>query len=141
MLCNYAHPPPPHQDPSLGTYGMVGGEGGGLQTTPPPLNTSTQDTQHSCKNTYTAARRPPPPSYTQQHTTSLQHYTTTLVYIKLPMYLLFIYRLYLMVVRRATSLLWALEGVGPENLDFFGPLIMLHASKPIRTAPYKQQVH
>jgi hypothetical protein len=26
-----------------------------------------------------------------------------------------------MVLRRATSLRGALEGVGPENLDFFGP--------------------
>jgi hypothetical protein len=28
---------------------------------------------------------------------------------------------YVMVLRGATSLLGALEGVGPENLDFFGP--------------------
>jgi hypothetical protein len=34
---------------------------------------------------------------------------------------LFLWRLYLMVLRGATSLLGALEGVGPENLDFFGP--------------------
>jgi hypothetical protein len=37
------------------------------------------------------------------------------------MYQLFLWRLYLMVFRSATSLLRALEGVGPENLDFFGP--------------------
>jgi hypothetical protein len=37
------------------------------------------------------------------------------------MYLLFLWRLYLMVFRAATSLRWALEGVGPENQDFFGP--------------------
>ncbi len=28
---------------------------------------------------------------------------------------------YVMVLRRAISLLRALEGVGPENRDFFGP--------------------
>jgi hypothetical protein len=28
---------------------------------------------------------------------------------------------YVMVLRRATSLRGALEGVGPENRDFFGP--------------------
>ncbi len=28
---------------------------------------------------------------------------------------------YVMVLRRATSLRGALEGVGPENQDFFGP--------------------
>jgi hypothetical protein len=37
------------------------------------------------------------------------------------MYQLFLWRLYIMVLRGATSLLGALEGVGPENLDFFGP--------------------
>jgi hypothetical protein len=37
------------------------------------------------------------------------------------MYLLFLWRLYLMVLRAATSLLGALEGVGPENQDFLGP--------------------
>ncbi len=34
---------------------------------------------------------------------------------------LFLWRLYLMVLRGATSLLGALEGLGPENLDFFWP--------------------
>jgi hypothetical protein len=103
---------------------------------------------------------------TQQHTTThnstQQQYTTALGYIKLPMYQLFLWCLYLMVLRAATSLLRALEGVGTENgaflgpkwhslrschfraqksLDFQGlplsmPLVMtLHASKPLRTAP------
>ena len=84
---------------------IVGGGGGGLPTTPHPLNSSSHNT---------ASRRPPHPSYTQQHTTALG-------YIKLPMYQLFLWCLYLMVLRGATSLLGALEGVGPENLDFFGP--------------------
>jgi hypothetical protein len=40
------------------------------------------------------------------------------------MYQLFLCRLYLMILRGATSLLGALEGVGPENLKistFLGP--------------------
>jgi hypothetical protein len=92
----------------MGTYSIVGGGGRGLPTTPTP-----SIPPHKTHNT--AARRPPHPSYTQQHTTTLQHYTTTLVYIKSPMYLLFTWRLYLMVLRCATSLLKVLEGVGPEN--------------------------
>ena len=71
---------------------------------------------------------------------------------------------YIMVLSCATSLLGALVGVSPENLDFLGPngtrfarchfraqksldfqgpplVMILHASKPLRTAPYKQQVH
>jgi hypothetical protein len=74
------------------------------------LDTSAQDTQHSCKETS------PPLLHTATHNN-----TTTLAYIKLPMYLLFLWHLYLMVLRCATSLLGTLEGVGPENLDFFGP--------------------
>jgi hypothetical protein len=62
---------------------------------------------------------------TQQHTpthnNTQQHYTTALEYTKLPMYQLFLWRLYIMVLRGATSLLGALEGVGPENREFFGP--------------------
>jgi hypothetical protein len=108
------------------TYTIVGGGGGALPTSPHPLNTCSHNT---------ATRRPPHPSNTQQHTTThnntqqhtttdnntQQHYTTAPGYIKLPMYQLFLCRLYLMVLRSATSLLGALEGVGPENLDFFGP--------------------
>jgi hypothetical protein len=61
-----AHPSPPHAHPSIDAYTIVGGGGGGLPTTPHPLNTSSHKT---------AARRPPQPSYTQQH------YTTALGYI------------------------------------------------------------
>jgi hypothetical protein len=71
--------------------------------------------QHSCKETS------PPLLHTTTQNNTQQHYTTALRYIKLPMYHLFLWRLYLMVLRGATSLLGALEGVGPENLDFFGP--------------------
>jgi hypothetical protein len=40
---------------------------------------------------------------------------------------------YVMVLRGATSLRGAMEGVGLENRDFFGPkkVIMLHPSKPL----------
>jgi hypothetical protein len=37
------------------------------------------------------------------------------------MYLLFLWRGYVMILMSATSLRVALEGVGPENRDFFGP--------------------
>ncbi len=142
------------------TYTIVGGGGGALPTSPHPLNTCSYNT---------ATRKPPHPSNTQQHTTThnnrQQHTTTvhnnTRVH-KTPMYQLFLWRLYLMVLRNATSLLGALEGVGPENLYFFGPkwhslhschfraqksldfqgpplpmplVMMLHSSKPLRTAP------
>ncbi len=55
------------------------------------------------------------------HYNTQQHNTTALGYIKLPIYQLFLWRLYLKVLRGATSLRGALEGVGPENRDFFGP--------------------
>ena len=38
------------------------------------------------------------------HNNTQQHYTTALGYIKLPMYQLFLWRLYIMVLRGATSL-------------------------------------
>jgi hypothetical protein len=91
------------------TYTIVGGGGGALPASPLPLNTCSHNT---------ATRRPPHPSNTQQHTTTdnntQQQYTTALRYIKLPMYQLFLWRLYIMVLRSATSLRGALEGVGPE---------------------------
>jgi hypothetical protein len=55
MLCNYV-PPPPHQDPSLGTYSMVGGGVGALQITP---------------------TSPPYQSLHTAHTTQLQGYLHT----------------------------------------------------------------
>ncbi len=72
-------------------------------------------TQHSCKETS------PPLLHTTTHHNTQQHTTTALGYIKLPMYQLSLRCLYLMILRGATSLLGALEGVGPENLDFFEP--------------------
>jgi hypothetical protein len=133
----------------MNTYTIVGG--GALPTSPHPLNTSSHNT---------ATRRPPHPSYTQQHTKThnniQQHDTTALRYIKLPMYQLFLWRLYIMVLRGATSLLGALEGdfLGPKwhslrschfraqkSLDFQGPplpmprVMRLHPSKPLCTAP------
>jgi hypothetical protein len=71
---------------------MVGGGGGALKTTTTPLP------PHN-----TAARIP---TYLN---TITHNRATTLVYIKLPMYLLFIWHLYLMVLRRGTSLLGELE--------------------------------
>jgi hypothetical protein len=44
-----------------------------------------------------------------------------LMYIKLPMYLLFTWRLELIILMVAHPLLGSLEGMGPENLEFFGP--------------------
>ncbi len=50
---------------------------------------------------------------------------------------------YVKVLRGATSLRGALEGVGPENLDFFGhfgpmpPVMMLHLSKPLSISAIK----
>jgi hypothetical protein len=76
ILCNYSTPPPTQQQASMYIY----------------LNYS---------------GRPPHPSNTQQHTTTdnntQQQYTTAPGYIKLPMYQLFLWRLYLMVLRSATS--------------------------------------
>jgi hypothetical protein len=52
-----------------------------------------------------------------------------------------------MILMGATSLQGALEGMGPENQDFFGPwkgtseplpmplVMMLHPSKSLRTEP------
>jgi hypothetical protein len=91
----------------------------------PMTNTSGLKIAAAYSSHNTAARRPPHPSYTQQHTTThnntQQHYTTAPGYIKLPMYQLFLWRLYLMVLRGATSLLGALEGVGLKILTFLGP--------------------
>jgi hypothetical protein len=126
----------------MGNYSIVGG--GGLPTTPNPLNTSSQDTQHSCKETS-------PPllhtthNNTQQHTTTLQHYTTAPGYIKLPMYLLFLWRLYLMVLRAffgPNGTLFARAISGPKSRDFQGPplsmplVMMLHAYRAIKTTGY-----
>jgi hypothetical protein len=77
-----------------------------------------------------SANHPPPPQYLlTRHTIQLQgnlptplthnntkqNYTTAFGYIKLPMYLLFLWRLYLMVLRAATSLLGASPSNAPRN--------------------------
>ncbi len=82
---------------------------GSLPTTPHPLNTSSHKT---------AARRPPHSSYTQQHTTTLHNSTRVHKTTNVPV--VFMAR-YVMILRGATSLWGALEGVGPENRYFFGP--------------------
>jgi hypothetical protein len=69
-----------------------------------------------------------------------------LMYIKLPMYLFFIWHLELIFLMGANPLLGPLEGLGPENLEFFGPknasangFGWIKSSRPGPT-PYKQQV-
>jgi hypothetical protein len=80
----------------MDTYTIVGG--GGLPTTPHPLNTSSNNT---------AARRPPHPSYTQQH------YTTAPGYIKLPMYQLFFMALILNGFEGCNIITWGIGRGGP----------------------------
>jgi hypothetical protein len=105
ILCNYSTPPT-HQQASMYTYTIVGGGGGALPTSPHPLNTCSHNT---------ATRRSPHTSNTQQHTTihnnTQQQYTTALGYIKLPMYQLFLWCLYLMVFASAIS--------GPKKVSVF----------------------
>jgi hypothetical protein len=153
--------PPPHPPPgSIPGYLQYGGRGRGSSANhpPPPLRyqylhtthtTQLQGYLHNCKDTYL-----PTHNNSQQHTTT-HNRAKTFVYIKLPMYLLFTWRLYLMVLRHAT-----LTFLGPnstlfarchfraqKSLDFQGPplpmplVMMLHNSKPLCTAPYKYQVH
>jgi hypothetical protein len=55
---------------------------------------------------------------TQQHTTTLHNSNRVHKTTNVPV--VFMAR-YVMILRGATSLLGALEGVGPENGDFFGP--------------------
>ncbi len=45
-----------------------------------------------------------------------------------------------MVLRGATSVQGALEGVGPENRDFFGPCGTSEASKPLSISAIKTTV-
>ncbi len=100
----------------MDTYTIVGGGGGGLPTTPTPwIPTHTTQLQGDLPTPLT-------------HNNTQQHTTTALGYIKLPMYQLFLWRLYLMVLRGATSLLGALEGLdslvpfqGPKKSRFSGP--------------------
>ncbi len=108
-------------------------------------------TQHCCKETS------PPLLHTTTHNNrTWVHKTTNVPGVFMALIL------YFMVLRGATSLLGALEGVGPKNLDFFGPkwhsfrtwhfraqksldfqgpplpmplVMMLHPSKPLRTWP------
>jgi hypothetical protein len=102
--------PPLHHESCPSHYS---GRGRGRPANPPPPEYLL--TQHCCKETS------PPLLHITTHNNTQQHYTTALGYIKLPMYQLFLWCLYIMVLRGATSLLRALEGVGTENRDFFGP--------------------
>ncbi len=98
---SYSTPPP---SPTSMHY--YSGRGRGRPANHPrPLNTSSHNT---------AARRHPHPSYTQ-------HTTTALGYIKLPMYQLFLWCLYLMVLRGATSFALLVPFQGPKKSQFSGP--------------------
>ncbi len=118
---------------SLDTYTIVGGGGGGLPTIPHPLNTSSHNT---------AARRPPHPSYTQQHPTThnntQQHTTTALGYIKLPMYQLFLWRLYLMVLRGAHHYEGHWKGWALKIETFLGP--EMARAKRVPSGPKKVEI-
>jgi hypothetical protein len=84
----------------MGNYSIVGG--GGLLTTPHSLNTSSQDTQHSCKET-----SPPLLHTTHNNTTTL--YNSTRVHKTTNVPVVFM-ALHLMVLRATTSLLgWVLK--------------------------------
>jgi hypothetical protein len=85
-------------------------------------------------------RKLPHPSYTQQHTTTLHKSTWVHKTTNVPV--VFMAR-YVMILRGATSLLGALEGVrsclfrAQKSLDFQGPslpmplVMMLHPSKSL----------
>jgi hypothetical protein len=73
----------------------------------------------------TATRRPPTPlTNTQHHSTThnntQQQYTTALGYIKLPMYQLFLWRIYIIALRGATSILGAQMALA-SLVPFQGP--------------------
>jgi hypothetical protein len=83
---------------------MVGGGGGALQTTTTPPSS----TQHSCKDTYI-----PKHNNTKQSYNTCVHKITNVPVVYMA--------LILNGFEAWNILLGALEGVGPENLDFFGP--------------------
>jgi hypothetical protein len=84
----------------------------------------------------------------RRRTTTLSTAATTLVYIILPNYLFFYQALGLNDFDAGKSITRAIGRGGPKKSRFPRPTPsnapfqwMLHASKPLRTAPYKQQVH
>jgi hypothetical protein len=103
------HPPPPEY---LLTQHRC------KETSPPLLHTTTNNNtqQHTTTHNNTQQHTTTHNS-TQQHTTTLHNSTRVYKTTNVPVVFM---RLYLMVLRGATSLLGALEGVGPENLDFLG---------------------
>ncbi len=85
----------------------MGGRGGG------PLEgvgTKTHNIQYRKQNT----------EYRMQNTSAAK-----LMYIILPMYLFFVWRLDLMILMGENIFRGPLEEVGPENRDFFGPKLAL----------------
>jgi hypothetical protein len=61
---------------------------------------------------------PPPPIHTALCSEQFRNQQCRIITINVPV--VFMAR-YVVVLRGATSLRGALEGVGPENRDFFGP--------------------
>jgi hypothetical protein len=80
---------------------------------------------------------PLPLSTTKQLAIGRGAWAQKLMYIKLPIYLFFIWRLDLMILMWANPLLRPLEGVGPEISTFLGP----NGTNSLLPVPYKQQVH
>jgi hypothetical protein len=80
-----------------------------LTTIPPTLQTILHNT---------ASRRPPHLSYTQQHTTTLHNSTRVHKTTNVPVVFM---AQYIMILRGATSLRGALEGVALKIKTFLGP--------------------
>jgi hypothetical protein len=68
----------------------------------------------------TIFRKSPPPPPHPPHPMSSLHFHPARENIPIYVPVVFMAR-YAMILRGATSLRGALEGVGPENRDFFGP--------------------
>jgi hypothetical protein len=101
----------------MDAYTIVRGRGGGLPTTPHPLKTSSHNSD---------ARRPSHPSYTQQHTATL-HNSTRVHKTTVPMYQLFLWRLFLMVLRGAP-----LKTITYRAIKTTGTLIVIRKSMYIQ---------
>jgi hypothetical protein len=102
----------------MDTYTIVGG--GGLPTTPQPLITSSHNTD---------AMRPPHPSYTQQHTTTLLNSTRVHKTTNVPVVFM------ALILNGFEGCNIITRGIGRGGPDPMPLVMMLHPSKPLRTAP------
>ncbi len=118
MLCNYGPPTSPGSIPGYLQYGVRGrGSSANHPPTPSSLRYQSLHTIHTTLlQGYLHSRKD---AYIPTHNNKQQSYNT--VIHKITNVPVVIWRLYLMVLRRATSIQGALEEVGPENRDFFGP--------------------